>query len=286
MNPAPISTDGRGDLSGGSLSLREVSERLGVHYMTAYRYVRTGRLPAFKRDGEWAVEAGDLERLQDRRGSPSSGRGYPAYPRRVPALTDRLIAGDEGGAWALVQSVLAGGAVPSDVYLELFVPALRLIGERWERGEIGIADEHCATVVMQRLIGRMGPLFRRPGRPRGIVVVGAPEGELHALPTALAADLLRTHGFVVVDLGANVPTDSFVDCVRRLTRVIAVGIAVTTTGRHAVAGRLVEALRRADVGVPIILGGSGIDELDARKLGADQWANGAGRLVGLLTEPI
>ena len=271
------------DTSGRTLSLHEVGEQLGVHYMTVYRYVRTGRLPATKPNGVWEVDSRHLDGLRSTPVRTAGRRGRPAYPRRVSELVGRLVAGDEAGAWAIVESVLAGGASPSDLYLRLFVPALRVVGESWQRGDISVADEHCATVVMQRLVGRMGPLFRRPGRTRGIVVLGAPEGDLHGLPTALAADVLRAGGFVVIDLGANVPTQSFVDCVQRLPRVIAVGIAVTTSGRATVAGRLVADLR-AVVDVPIILGGSGIDEGAARRLGADQWAEGAQQLLHLVRE--
>ena len=266
------------------LTLQEVSERLGVHYMTAYRYVRTGRLPAFKRDGAWVVERRDVDRLRTRDVRAPAGRGRAAYPRRVPELAGRLVAGDEQGAWAVAQSALAGGASPVDLYMEIFVPALRLIGELWERDDIGIADEHCATVIVQRLIGRAGPLFHRRGRTRGALVLGAPAGELHAIPTALAADLLRGHGFAVLDLGANVPAPSFVDNVLALPRVVAVGIAVTTPQRQAAAGRLVAAMRRAGVSVPIILGGSGLDEADARRLGADAWARTAAELADLVNE--
>ena len=266
-----------------SLTLAEASDRLGVHYMTAYRYVRTGRLPASKHHGEWRVAARDVERLaREATTSPAAPRSATVRERRVPQLVDRLIAGDEGGAWEITQSMLTGGAEAADVYLKLFVPALRMIGERWERGEVDVADEHCATVIVQRLVGRMGPLFRRRGRSRGIVVLGAPEGELHALPTALASDLLRSHGFVVIDLGANVPTESFVDCVQRLPRVAAVGIAVTASGRGDAAGRLVRALRAGDVRVPIILGGAGIDAADSARRGADHWAGDAATLVELV----
>lgn len=265
-----------------ALTLAEASELLDVHYMTAYRYVRTGRLAATKRGGEWVVNRVDVDRLLSRGAATPSGRGHTAHARRVPELVDRLVAGDEPGAWSLVQSVLGGGTTPAELYMEVLVPALRLIGQRWERAEIDVADEHCATVVMHRLIGRTGPLFRRPGRTRGIVVLGSPQGELHAMPTALAADLLRGSGFVVIDLGANVPTDSFVDCVQRLPRVTAVGIAVTTPDRRIEAGRLVAALRGAGLEMPILLGGAGIDESTARALGADGWAGGAPQLVDLL----
>ncbi|HSP65659.1 MAG TPA: B12-binding domain-containing protein [Candidatus Deferrimicrobium sp.] len=265
-----------------SLTLHDASERLGVHYMTAYRYVRTGRLPATKRDGEWMVDSIDVDSLRVRGAAAAPGRGHTAHGRRIPELVDRLIAGDEPGAWSVVQSVLAGGTSPPDLYMEVLVPALRMVGERWEAAAISVADEHCATAVMHRIIGRTGPLFRRRGRTRGIVVLGAPEGELHGIPTALAADLLRSSGFVVIDLGPNVPTASFVDCVLRLTRVMAVGITVTTADHRPAAARLVAALRDAGVDIPILVGGSGLDEAAALDLGADGWAGHAPQLVDLL----
>ena len=63
----------------------------------------------------------------------------------------------------------------------------------------------------------------------GTIVVGAPTGEMHGLATSFAADILRAHRFDVVDLGADVPTDAFVECVRRTNRLVAVVIGVMTT---------------------------------------------------------
>lgn len=271
-------------MTGERLSLREASARLGVHYMTVYRYVRTGRLPARKNGDEWEVDAAELDALLVPGRVKSKGRkGGPAHGDRVPQLAARLIDGDEPGAWLLAQSAMAGGADPSAVYMELFVPALRLLGDRWERGEIGVAGEHRATVVMQRLIGRMGPLFRRRGRARGTVVLGAPDGELHALPAALVADLLRGEGFDVVDLGASVPVRSFVDCVRALPSVTAVGVGVTTTACMPAARRLVKALRNADPDAVLVLGGAAVSEAEALRLGADVWAADARGLVHALS---
>lgn len=230
----------------------------------------------------WEVARRDLDRLRNRAVRPSAGRGRSSPARRVAELAERLVAGDEPGAWSVAQSALAGGATPAALYLETFVPALRLIGRRWEEGEINVADEHCASAVMQRLIGRAGPLFRRPGRKRGIVVIGAPQGELHGMPAALAADLLRGRGFVVVDLGPDVPTNSFVECVRRLPQVLAVAVTVTTARRDAAVRRLVAALRAEHIAVPIVVGGSGISAQTAQRLGADAWGTDASQLEQLL----
>ena len=45
---------------GGLLTLYEAAEQLGVHYMTVYRYVRTGRLPGHKVGAEWRSDPDDL----------------------------------------------------------------------------------------------------------------------------------------------------------------------------------------------------------------------------------
>lgn len=264
------------------VTLQEASERLGLHYMTVYRHIRTGRLPAHKNGSTWEIDVADLDRFTADRSGPTGRRGRPAHARRVPDLAARLLEGDEIGAWTLVESATFAGATPQAVYMDLFVPALRRIGEMWERGEIGVAEEHRATVVMQRLVGRMGPRFRRRGRPRGTIVLGTPEGELHGLPTALVADPLRLQGFVVVDLGASVPTDSFVDCVLGLPAVVAVGVAVTTSGRLPTARRLVRALRQAGVRARILVGGAGISREEATQIGADLWARDGDAAVHLL----
>ena len=109
----------------------------------------------------------------------------------------------------MIQAALASGMEPIAVYLDLLGPALRSIGDRWARGQLSVADEHQASTVAGRLIGRLGPLFARRGRKPGAVLVGSVAGETHALPSAILADILRGAGFEVIDLGANTPPVSF-----------------------------------------------------------------------------
>ena len=185
-------------------------------------------------------------------------------------MLDRLVAGDELGVWQLVESALAGGAEPSEIHLELIVPALRAVGEKWARGEISVADEHRASVVARRVISRLGTRFTRPGRKRGTVVVGAVAGERHEIPGAIVADQLRGAGFDVVELGADTPADSFVTAARR-HRPVCVLISVTGAGHEKAVAEAVGALR-SEIEVPILLGGAALaDEDAALRLGSDCW---------------
>ncbi len=316
--------------SGGPLTLYEAAEQLGVHYMTVYRYVRTGRLPGRKVGAEWRIEPRDLAAFVSRPSTPerpgsgpgpmtgrigpgvgvgshgstpeppsrsaggsadgsssdsvSGSTGAPAtdrvgrmapsrrrvdYSRR---LVGRLVAGDERGSWTIVQSALSAGLDPDDVYLEVLAPALTTIGERWAEGEVSVGQEHQASVVVLRLIGRLGPLFTRRGRTRGTVVLGAPAGDHHSLPSALFADLLRGLGIGVVDLGADTPTASFVDAAGRGERLLAVAVSVTTPDNDASVVDTVTQLREV-IDVPVLVGGGAVrSEEHAAALGSDEYA--------------
>lgn len=253
------------------ITLHEAAERLGVHYMTAYRHVRTGKLPAKKAGVHWMVDPADVERIL---APPAARRTRGSVRAEGPGkLAARMVAGDEAGAWGIVENALTATLEPQAVYLELLAPALGLIGAEWAAGRLSVADEHRATVIAGRLIGRLGPRFARRGRKRGVVVVTAPSGEPHALPGAMLSDLLRGAGFEVVDLGADTPPESVVDAAQHAGRLVAVFIGATSSGHDAAVRASVGALRDAGVEVPVLLGGAAIASRErAEDLGADAWS--------------
>ena len=265
-----------------ALSLQDVADALGVHYMTAYRYVRTGRLPAAQVNGQWRVEQSDLDSLRRSRRVPAvRGAGTEATVERLGA---RLLAGDESGAWSLISDALASSLDPVGVHLQLLAPALQAIGESWAAGTVTIDQEHRATAVAGRLIGRLGVLFTRPGRKRGAVVLAAAPGDLHAIPVALAADIAWSANFTVVDLGASVPPDDLARAASNVDDLVAVGICVSAPGLEPAVRRAIQAVRRAVPAVPVLVGGSGVDGARAGRLAADGIGADAPALVGMLDE--
>lgn len=264
------------------LTLQEAAALLGVHYMTAYRYVRLGQLPAEKLGGVWRVSRDEVERFRDGVSeapvvTPAGGRRKAPWAGRLEA---RLLAGDARGAWGVVEAALTAGAELDQVYLEMLAPAMAGIGERWERGEIDVSIEHRASVIAMRLVGRLGPRFVRRGRTRGVVVLGAPAGERHALPVALAADLIRQHGWEVSDIGADVPEASFVHAALTTPDVVAVGLSVTLAEHLPAARSVLAALREATSGVLLAVGGGAVrTDAEAIELGADLVASDIARFV-------
>jgi len=267
------------------MTLQEAAAALGVHYMTAYRYVRLGLLPAVKVGGSWQVSTSDLDGFRDGAVTgphPGRGRGHRVAPWSE-RLEARLVAGDARGAWGVVEAALAAGTDLAGIYLDVLTPAMRSIGTRWEAGELDIAVEHRATGIAMRLLGRLGPRFTGPGRTRGTVVLGAPEGERHALPVAMLADLVRQEGWEVSDLGADVPRASFVHAVSLVADVAAVGVSITTEQALEPARATLAALARSAPDVLLVVGGAAVhDGAHAAELGAHAVARDAAAFVRLL----
>jgi excisionase family DNA binding protein len=266
------------------LTLHEAAADLGVHYMTAYRYVRLGQLDAVKRAGSWRVSRSELERFRAapaEEPSESTGRGRVDWSERMHS---RLVAGDSGGAWSVVESALAAGSTPARVYTEVISPALVTIGDRWAQGELDISVEHRATGIVQRIIGRLGPQFVRRGRSRGSVVIGSPSGERHGLVVSMLSDLVRAAGWEVSDIGADSPASSFISAMRE-TGSVAVVVSVTHADSLPSCRDTVLAIRGAEPDIPVIVGGRGItSRAVAADVGADHHAAGLDDLLELLGE--
>lgn len=271
---------------GPTLTLDEVATTLGVHYMTVYRYVRQGRLQASRSHGVWQVSAQavaefraakaarDRQRGSGRRTSTADRRRRGNY---TVELERCLISGDARGAADVLQRAIDAGSDVETVYTEILSPALASIGDRWSRGELEIAAEHQATAIATGLVGQLSPRFSRPGRRRGVLVIGGPSGERHGLVLAMLADLLRGQGWEVRDLGPDTPAESFVHAAKSIADLVAVGISVSSEESLESARRTLKVLR-AELGdrVRLVIGGRAVHDLaQAQDLGADHWADGA-----------
>jgi MerR family transcriptional regulator, light-induced transcriptional regulator len=185
----------------------------------------------------------------------------------------------------VVEAAMAAGADLAQIHLEVISPAMVALGARWAAGEIDIAVEHQATVIVQRLLGRLSPRFSRRGRTRGAVVIGAPSGESHGLPTAILSDLLRLEGWDVSDLGPDTPASSFLFAGRRADHLVAVGVSVTHGDHLPGAAEVCAVVGEAFPGVLKVIGGAAVRDQDhALELGADAWAASAGMFSQLLLE--
>ena len=187
------------------MQLREAADALGVHYQTAYAWVRQGTLPARKTGRGYEVLDGDVRALAERRASGTAPRPelrVRDWSAQADRLYDAIVSGDETLARHDFDR-LAAGVPLIDLCERIITPALRRVGDEWAAGELTIAAEHRASAICERLIAPR--LHQPPGRPRGIAVTATPPAERHSLPALMAAACLREDRWLVHHLATDLP---------------------------------------------------------------------------------
>jgi methanogenic corrinoid protein MtbC1 len=214
----------------GQMQLRDAAATLGVHYQTAYGWVRRGVLPARKTPRGYEVSEIDVRALAARR---AAGTEPPreVHIRDWAAQADRLykalVAGDETQA-RHDAGRLAAGVPLTELCDWAIAPALRRIGREWAAGELAIGVEHRASAMCERLIAARA---RQPeGRPRGTAVTATPPGDRHALPALMAAASLREDRWTVHHLAADLPADEVVGIAAQVGASLVVLSSATTEG--------------------------------------------------------
>jgi len=204
-------------------------------------------------------------------------------PEVLERLWGAVIDGDEYAAVGTVFTALDGGLAPESVLLELIAPVQRRIGAEWAANRLSVAQEHAATAINERVIAALAhhPDCRRIP-DAGRVTVACVDGEWHALPARLLAEVLRLRGWQVDFLGAQVPTPHLIAHLHQ-HGPDAVALSCSIPTRLPTAHAAITACQAA--GVYVLAGGAafGRDGRYARLLGADAWAPDAQSAVECLS---
>jgi len=218
-----------------------------------------------------AAEAARLARENEPRPVTSS----------IAALHDdfraALDAYDEPAAQALLDRMLAAFTLET-VLREAVLPYLNELGERWERGDASVAQEHFASSVIR---GRLLGLARGWGSGNGpLAVLACPPGEEHDLGLLALGVVLRSRGWRIAYLGPNTPMETLGDAAQRLRPSCVVLSALSEAPLQAVEDEVARLARN----VRVALGGGGAKAALAERTGAELLAGGpveeAERLAG------
>ncbi|MGW1465806.1 cobalamin B12-binding domain-containing protein [Streptomyces sp. NPDC002308] len=215
-------------------------------------------------------------------------QGHSLSPLR-DALWDAVLEGDEYTATGLVLDAHHDGADAESLLLDVIAPVQGMVGVEWAAHRITVAQEHAATAINDRVVGALSRSHATSGtRTTGVsgrVTVACVDGEWHALPARILAEVLTLRGMRVDFLGAQVPTAHLIAHLHR-TGADAVALSASLSTRLPVAHAAITACQAT--GTPVLAGGAafGADGRYARLLGADAWAPDARVAAGLLAAGI
>ena len=184
--------------------------------------------------------------------------GLAPLADQLRAALDRL---DEPGANAVLDRLLASFTLET-VLRDVVLVYLRELGERWERGDASIAQEHFASNVLR---GRLLGLARGWGRGSGpTTLLACAPGELHDLPLIVFGLVLAGHGWTIAYLGPDTPAETLRDASARVEPDLVV-ISASAAERLRTATAELTQLARV---VPLALAGAGASGAFADSIGA------------------
>lgn len=161
-------------------------------------------------------------------------------------LRRTLEAFDEPGAQAVIDELLALATVDA-LLSEVVVPYLHDLGERWERGEASVAQEHFASNLLR---GRLLGLARGWGRGTGPgALLACPPGERHDLGLIAFGLALRARAWRIDFLGSDTPTESIVAAAGEIQPALLVVSATAPELLSPLAPELANLARRHRVAV-------------------------------------
>ncbi|HTX39154.1 MAG TPA: corrinoid protein [Bryobacteraceae bacterium] len=194
-----------------------------------------------------------------------------------------VLEGDWKAAAAATQAVLAAGMAPLAVVNRSLVPAMDEVGRRFDCEEYFVPEMLLAARAMKASMEILRPLLAAAhAEPAGRVVIGTVKGDLHDIGKNLVAAMLEGGGFEVIDLGADVAPERFVEAAAaRHANLVALSALLTVTMTSM--KTTIDAFGAAGLRqkVKIMVGGAPVTQHYADAIGADGYGESAGAAVAL-----
>ena len=198
-------------------------------------------------------------------------------------LHGAVIEGDWKGAAAATQAAIAAGVTPLTIVTEYLVPAMDEVGRRFECEEYFVPEMLLSARAMKASMEIVRPLLVATGaEPVGRVVIGTVKGDLHDIGKNLVASMLEGGGFEVIDLGADVSPERFIEAATaRHANLVALSalLTVTMTSMKTTIDAFATAGLREKV--KIMVGGAPVTQHYADAIGADGYGESAAAAVAL-----
>lgn len=177
----------------------------------------------------------------------------------------------------LVQEALDEGNAPIDILNQGMIDAMAIVGEKFKAGEIFVPEMLVAAKAMKKGVEVLKPHMSGDGDHKiGKMAMGTVFGDLHDIGKNLVIMMIESTGYEVIDLGIDVPTETFLEAAND-PEVTVIGVSALLTTTMGAMQEIVTALnkhpRRSEF--KIMVGGAPITEEFAKEIGADVYTEDA-----------
>jgi corrinoid protein of di/trimethylamine methyltransferase len=198
-------------------------------------------------------------------------------------LYDAILNGSASAAAQAARKALEDGSGALDLVHRHMVPAMDEVGRRFECEVYFVPELLLSGRAMKAALELIRPLLAASGaQPAGRIVVGTVKGDLHDIGKNLVASMLEGGGFDVMDLGADVSPEEFVEAVRT-TGANLVCLSALLTVTMGSMKSTIDALAAAGLRdqTRIMVGGAPVTQRFAEEIGADGYGESAAAAVSV-----
>ena len=191
-------------------------------------------------------------------------------------LQESVITGQQDEVKKTVSTLLEKSINPMEILSEGLLPGMSIVGQRFKIGEMFIPEIIASAHAMSAGFELIKPKIAEDKLSDvyiGKIVIGTVQGDMHNIGKKIVSMILESGGFIVIDVGIDVPAEKFVEAVKQeQPNILGLSSLLTTTMPRL--SEVIEALKRSNLrdNVRVMVGGAPITKAFADSIGADGYA--------------
>ena len=203
-------------------------------------------------------------------------------------LYTAILTGKLPVAVAITKEAIEENVDPQYVINEYMVKAMEEIGSRFEAGRAFVPELLMAARAMKGSLELLKPqLAGNHSRPIAKIIIGTVKGDLHDIGKNLVVMMMKGAGFEIVDLGTDVPAETFVDKAEEIgADVIGMSALLTTTMPNM--KDILDVLKERGLRDKYIVmaGGAPVNQAFVDQIGADYYTEDAASAAEVAKEAV
>ncbi|RUM90562.1 MAG: homocysteine methyltransferase [Thermovibrio sp.] len=220
---------------------------------------------SFLRGEKFSVE---FEQKEEKKEGKKESEDEGAPKGILGEIFKKVLEGDRDGIKEPTERALAKFE-PIEVSDRALIPALDVIGKKFEKGEIFLPQMLRSAQAVQSAFEILKREMKKKGgnvKLGGKIVMATVHGDVHEIGKNIVITMLENSGFEVIDLGTNVPPEKIVETAKKEEADI-VGLSALMTTTLPSMEETIKAIREAGLDIPVIVGGAVVTPEYAESIG-------------------
>jgi 5-methyltetrahydrofolate--homocysteine methyltransferase len=199
-----------------------------------------------------------------------------------------ILDGDRDDIALIIERALSEGSDASMLVSEVMIPAIRQVGDLYEKGTYFLPQLIASAETMQKGFAVLEPMLdQAAAAKKGRVLMATVKGDIHDIGKNIVVLMLRNNGFEVIDLGKDVANEAILNAIYEYSPDI-VGLSALMTTTMTMMKEVIEHARANSINCPFMVGGAVVTDEYAASIGAAYAKDGveAVKVAEGLIEPV